>query len=163
MKIGKRMEKALNEQINKELYSAYIYLSMSAYFDKENFSGFAHWMKKQANEEIEHAMKIYHYIYERGGSVQLKAIDEPDLKWNSPLEVFEGAYEHEKHVTDLINKLVDLAIEEDDKATQVFLNWFVNEQVEEEASADEIVEKLKMIGDSAQGLIMLDKVLGQRE
>jgi ferritin len=160
--INPKIEKAINDQINAELYSAYLYLSMAAYFEGINRSGFAHWMHVQAQEEVKHAMKFYEYVYEKGGKVTLKAIDEPPAEWKSPLGVFENAYAHEIKVTGLIHKLVELARSEKDIATENFLMWYVAEQVEEEASADEIVQKLKLIKDSPNGLFMLDRELGQR-
>jgi ferritin len=160
--ISKKMEKALNEQVNAELFSAYLYLSMEAYFKSLNLDGFANWMRVQTQEEIMHAMKIYDFIDERGGRIILKAIDGPDTKWDSPLAVFEAVYKHEQKVTGLINNLVNLAIEEKDHATNTFLQWFVNEQVEEESSADQIVQQLKMMENAPGGMFMLDRELGQR-
>jgi ferritin len=160
--ISKKMEKALNEQVNAELYSAYLYLSMEAYFKSQNLNGFANWMRVQTQEEVMHAMKIYEFINERGGRITLKAIDGPQTKWDSPLAVFKAVYEHEQKVTGLINNLVDLAIEEKDHATNTFLQWFVNEQVEEEASADQVVQQLKMMEKAPGGVFMLDRELGQR-
>lgn len=160
--IGKKMEKALNDQVNAELYSAYLYLSMEAYFKSLNMNGFANWMRVQTQEEVTHATMMYDFINERGGRVTLKAIDGPPTKWDSPLAVFKNVYEHEQKVTGLINNLVDLAIKEKDHATNAFLQWFVNEQVEEEASADAIVQQLKMMKDAPGGIFMLDKELGQR-
>ena len=145
MEIKKEMQKHINEQIKEELGSSYIYLSMAAYFDANNLSGFAHWMKKQAQEEIEHAMKFYTYLNERGGNVKLKAIDTPKQVWESPKEAFEDALGHERFITACINKLVDKANELDDKATKNFLAWFIEEQVEEEANASEILGKIEMI------------------
>jgi ferritin len=161
--LSKNMEEALNAQINAELYSAYIYLSMSAYFESKDLPGMAAWMRTQHDEEVAHAMKIYAYIVDRGGRVTLDAIDKPQAEWPSPLAVFENAYKHEQHVTSLIHKLVALSIEENDYATKNMLDWFVDEQVEEEASAAAIVAKLKMIGDHVPALIMLDKELGARQ
>ncbi len=160
--ISKKMEKALNEQVNAELFSAYLYLSMEAYFKSLNLNGFANWMRVQTQEEIAHAMKIYEFINERGGRITMKAIDGPETKWDSPLAVFKAVYEHEQKVTGLINDLVDLAIEEKDHATNAFLQWFVNEQVEEESSADEMVQQLKMMEKAPGGIFMLDRELGQR-
>ena len=160
--ISKKMEKALNEQVNAELYSAYLYLSMEAYFKSLNLNGFANWMRVQTQEEIAHAMKIYEFINERGGRITLKAIDGPLTKWDSPLAVFKAVYEHEQKVTGLINNLVDLAIKEKDHATNAFLQWFVNEQVEEESSADDMVQQLKMMEKAPGGMFMLDRELGQR-
>ncbi len=160
--ISKKMEDALNEQVNAELYSAYLYLSMESYFKAQNLNGFANWMRVQTQEEVTHAMKIYEFINERGGRVILKAIEGPQTEWDSALAVFNAAYEHEQKVTGLINNLVDLAIKEKDHATNSFLQWFVNEQVEEEASADAIVQQLKMMENAPGGMFMLDRELGQR-
>ena len=156
------MEYALNEQVNAELYSAYLYLSMESYFKAQNLNGFANWMRVQTQEEVTHAMKIYDFINERGGRVILKAIERPQTEWDSALAVFNAVYEHEQKVTSLINDLVDLAIKEKDHATNSFLQWFVNEQVEEEASADGIVQQLKMMENAPGGMFMLDRELGQR-
>jgi ferritin len=160
--ISKKMQDALNEQINAELYSAYLYLSMVAYFKSINLPGFATWMRVQTQEEIVHAMKIYDYVNERGGRVILKSIGEPQTEWKSPLAAFEAAYGHEQKVTGLINGLVNLAIEEKDHAANMFLQWFVNEQVEEESNADAIVQKLKLMSDAPGGMYMLDNEMGQR-
>ncbi len=157
-----RMVGELNEQMNAELYSAYLYVGMAAWFDAEGLSGMGAWMRAQAQEETFHAFKFYHYIDERGGRVQLSAIEEPPAEWDSPLAVFRHVAEHEANVTSLINGLVDSAEEEHDHATRAFLQWFVSEQIEEEASADEIVTRLERIGDSGNGLVMLDRELGQR-
>jgi ferritin len=160
--ISKTMEKALNAQVNAELYSAYLYLSMEAYFKSLNLNGFANWMRVQTQEEITHATKIYDFINERGGRVLLEGIDGPPTDWNSPLAVFEAVYVHEQKVTGLINELVNLAIKEKDHATNNFLQWFVSEQVEEEASADELIQQLKMMEKAPGGMFMLDRELGQR-
>lgn len=160
--ISKKMEKALNAQVNAEFYSAYLYLSMESYFTSLNLTGFANWMRVQTQEEVSHAMKIYDFINERSGRAILKVIDGPPTKWDSPLAAFEAAYAHEQKVTGLINDLVDLAIKEKDHATNSFLQWFVNEQVEEEASADGIVQQLKMMENAPGGMFMLDRELGQR-
>jgi ferritin len=160
--ISKSMEDALNEQVNAELYSAYLYLSMESYFKAKNLNGFANWMRVQTQEEVSHAMKIYDFINERGGRVTLKAIEGPETTWDSTLSVFNEVYKHEQKVTALINNLVDLAIKEKDHATNSFLQWFVNEQVEEEASADEIVQQLKMVEKAPGGMFMLNRELGQR-
>ena len=154
---------ALNKQINAELYSAYLYLSMSAYFESINLKGFANWMMVQAKEEVTHAMRIYDYVVERGGRVKLTAIEQPPTEWKSPLDAFEAAYNHEVKVTQMINELVDLALKEKDHATYNMLQWFVNEQVEEEASADEIVQKLKLVGNERSALFMVDRELAQRK
>jgi len=160
--ISKKMEEALNGQVNAELYSAYLYLSMESYFKSLNLNGFANWMRVQTQEEVAHAMKIYDFINERGGRVTLKPIEGPQTEWDSPLAVFEAVYVHEQKVTGLINDLVDLAIKEKDHATNTFLQWFVNEQVEEESSADEVVQQLKMMENAPGGMFMLDRELGQR-
>ena len=160
--IGKKMQEALNEQINAELYSAYLYLSMAAYFESANLPGFANWMRIQTQEEVAHAMKFYDFVNQRAGRVTLKAIDQPQTEWQSPLAAFEAVYKHEQKVTGLINNLVNLAVQEKDHATNNFLQWFVNEQVEEEESAADIVGKLKLIESDTQALYMLDKEMGQR-
>ena len=157
------VQDAMNQQINAELYSAYLYLSMAANFEAENLRGMAHWMQIQAREETGHALKFFKHIAERGGRVTLASIAAPPTKWDSPQALFEVVYAHECHVTSLINKLVELAGAEKDHASAVFLQWFVNEQVEEEANASEILHQLKMVGDSKQGLFMLDHHLGQRQ
>lgn len=161
--MNKKIESAFNDQINAELFSGYIYLAMAAYFDSENLKGMAHWMKIQANEEFEHAMKFVDFNHDRGGKVKYKAIEAPKDKWSSPLAVFKEAYEHEQYISKRIYELMDLAIAEKDYPAQEFLRWFVEEQVEEEASASEIVEKLGMVGDSKNGIFMLDQQLGKRE
>jgi ferritin len=160
--VKKKIEAALNKQLNAELYSSYLYLSMSAYFQSINLPGFANWMRVQTQEELVHAMKFHDFINERGGRVTLQKIDSPPTKWASPLNAFENAYKHEQKVTGLINDLVNLAVEEKDHATNIFLQWFVTEQVEEEASADEVVQKLKLVGKDSGGLFMLDGEMGQR-
>jgi ferritin len=160
--MDEKMQEALNKQLNAEIYSAYLYLSMSAYFQSVNLGGFANWMRVQWQEELAHGLKFYDYINERGGRVVLQAVDKPPSEWDSPLAVFEHVYEHEQKVTGLINKLVDLAVKARDHATNNFLQWFVSEQVEEEASADEVLQNLKLVGDDASGLFMIDQELGQR-
>ena len=160
--IGKKVEAALNNQINAELYSAYLYLSMNSYFLSINLTGFANWMRIQALEEMTHADKFYRYVNERGGRVTLMPIDGPPGEWSSPLAVFEDVYRHEQKVTAMIHSLVDLAIEEKDHATSSMLHWFVDEQVEEEANAQSIVAQLKLIGKNTGGLFMLDRELGTR-
>jgi len=163
MKIKPAVEKAINEQINAELYSAYLYLSMAAYFESINLKGFAHWMQVQAKEEAGHGMKLYGFVFERGGKVTLKAIEQPKTEWKSALNAFEDVYAHELKVTELINKLVEAARAENDVASENFFMWFIDEQVEEEAHALEAVQKLKMIGDHAQQIYMLDREMGKRE
>ncbi len=158
-----KMEKALNEQINEELYSAYLYLAMSAWFESQNLPGFASWMRVQTREENAHAMKFFEFIHERRGRVALKAVKEPGKEWDSPLAAFEAALEHEKHITGRINELVNLAVAEKDHATAGFLQWFVKEQVEEEASADRVVQMLKMAANAPGALLMLDHQMGERK
>jgi ferritin len=160
--LSKKMQDALNGQLNAELYSAYLYASMSAYFESINLRGFANWMRVQAQEEVLHAYKFYNFVNERGGRVILDPIEGPPTEWNSPLAAFEAAYQHEQKVTGLINELVDLAVSEKDHATNNFLQWFVTEQVEEEASANEVVQKLNLVGEATGGLFMLDREMGQR-
>ncbi|MDP2303105.1 MAG: ferritin [Ignavibacteria bacterium] len=160
--IKSSLENAINNQINTEFYSSYLYLSMSAYFEAKSFSGFAKWMVIQAQEEYTHAMKFYTYLIQKGGLVKLSQIDEPKQEWKSLIDVFEDTYEHEQKVTASINAIVDLALQEKDHATVSFLNWFVTEQVEEEATVQKIVDDLKLIGDNNNGLFMMDRELGQR-
>jgi ferritin len=160
--LSEKMQEALNNQINAELYSSYLYLSMSAYFESIDLAGFSHWMQCQVKEELFHAMKMYKYVAERGGRIILKPIEGPATDWDGPSAPFEQALQHEIKVTGLINDLVNLAIEEKDHATNNFLQWFVKEQVEEEASAKEVVQKLKLTGVEGNGLFMLDNELGQR-
>ena len=160
--LSPKMEKALNEQINAEMFSAYLYLAMVAYFQEKNLSGFAHWMTVQNEEETFHAMKFFRYVSERGGRVTLDAIEKPQFEWESPLAAMEAALEHEGYITSRINDLVDLAIEEKDHATASFLRWFVDEQVEEEDSVNEVVQKLRMVGSNGGGLFMMDRDLGTR-
>ena len=160
--LKKKMEKALNAQVNAELYSAYLYLSMSSYFQSKNLPGFANWMLVQAREEVSHGMKIYDYIVERGSRATLAAIEDPKKEWKSPLDAFQDTLAHEQKVTDLINGLVDLAIAENDHATGSFLRWFVDEQVEEEANAGGLVEQMKLVGDAPGALFMMDRELGRR-
>lgn len=160
--LKQRMQDALNKQINAEFEASYLYLSMSAYFESINLPGFANWMKIQAQEELTHAMKIFRFVNDRGGRVILTAISKPETEWKTPLDAFEGALAHEQKVTGMIDNLVDIATEEKDHASRSMLNWFVDEQVEEEANASEIAEKLKLIGDKGQGLLMLDRDLASR-
>ena len=160
--ISDRIQEAFNKQINAELYSAYLYLSMAAYFESINLRGFANWMRCQVQEEIVHAIKFNDFIVERGGRVALMPIEGPPTSWGSPLNAFEDAYRHEQKVTGLINDLVNLAMEEKDQAYNAFLQWFVTEQVEEESSADGVVQKLKLAGDQGGGLFMIDQELAAR-
>jgi len=161
--IKENIEKALNNQINAEIYSAYLYLSMAAYFHSINLPGFANWMRVQTQEELMHTMKFYDHINERGGRVYLSTIEGPPTEWKSPLEAFEAAYKHEQKVTKMINDLVDLALKEGDHATNIFLQWFVTEQIEEEASTNDVVQRLKLMGDMGNGLFMIDRELAQRQ
>ncbi|HET7481204.1 MAG TPA: ferritin [Rubrobacteraceae bacterium] len=160
--LGKAVQDAMNEQIKNELFSAYQYLSMAAYCESANLPGFAAWMRAQAREEMEHAMKFYDFILDRNGRVVLRAIEEPVVEFGSPLEVFERALEHERKVTAMINDLYGLSVKENDYASQTFLQWFVTEQVEEEKNAGDVVETLKMVGDRSEALFLLDRELGQR-
>ncbi len=161
--LSEKMEQALNDQVNAEMYSAYLYLAMSAYFEDQNLSGFANWMYVQAQEEMTHAMKIYNYVFDRGGRIKLKAIDTPPSEWDDPVKVVEEVYGHEQKVTKMIHDLVDLARSENDHGTDNMLQWFVAEQVEEEANADELLQKLKLIGGKGHGLLMIDKELSGRQ
>lgn len=160
--IGKGMEDALNDQMTAEFYSAYLYLSMSAYFESIDMPGFANWMRVQYQEEVSHAEKIFDYVIERDGRAILKSFEAPPIEWKSALAAFEAAYQHEQKVTGLINDLMDLAVSEKDHAAQIFLQWFVNEQVEEEASVKTIIQQLKLLGDSRAGLFQIDRELGRR-
>lgn len=155
--------KILNKQINEEMYSSYLYLSMSAHFSSINLDGFAKWMRIQSQEEYAHAMKICDYVLQRDGKVTLTKIETPKSVWKSPLEVFQETLKHEMHISACIHQIVNLAIKEKDHATNHFFQWFISEQVEEEATASAIVEKMKMIGDTKSGLFMLDRELGQRQ
>jgi ferritin len=159
--LSEKMRDALNTQCNAEFYSSYLYLSMSAYFHSINLRGFANWMRVQAQEELVHAIKFYDCVNGRGGRTTLRAVEGPPSEWKSPLAIFEHAYEHERMVSGRINNLVNLALEEHDHAATTFLQWFVNEQVEEEDSANDVVQKLKLVGDGG-GLFMLDRELAQR-
>ncbi len=160
--ISKKMQDALNGQVVAEFYSAYLYLSMSAYLESVDLKGFANWMRVQYQEEVSHAEKIFDHVIERDGRAVVKAWEAPPAEWKSALDVFETAYKHEQKVTGLINGLVDQALAEKDHATYNFLQWFVNEQVEEEASVKTIVQQLKLLGDSRAGLFQIDRELGQR-
>ena len=157
-----KIESAFNEQLNAELFSSYLYLSMAAYFESQNLKGMAGWMRMQAVEEHMHAMKFFDFINGCGGRVTLAKIKEPKTEWNSPLDVFEDTCKHERKVTGLINDLVDLSLREKDHAANAFLQWFITEQVEEEATAQEIGGKLKLIGDNPAAVFMIDRELGQR-
>ena len=160
--IKKTVQDAINQQIVREMYSSNLYLSMAAYYASQNLNGFAKWMHIQAQEEMTHALKFFDYLLARGGSPVIGAIAAPQTQWDSPLQAFENAYEHEQLVTSWIYELVDLAIAEKDHATNALLQWFVSEQVEEEANTSMIVDKLKLIGNNSQGLFMMDNELGAR-
>lgn len=161
--LSKTMEEALNKQVNRELYSSYLYLAMSAYFKSVNMDGFASWMRVQAAEEKAHGMKIYDYVIARGGKVALLAIEAPKAKWASAGKVFEEVYAHEQKVTGMINALVDLAIKEKDHASFEMLQWFVKEQVEEEEHASGILAQINVVGDVPGHLFWLDHELGKRK
>lgn len=160
--ISEKLEKAFNDQINKELYSEYLYLSMQAYFERLNLKGFVNWMNVQIQEEHAHAMGMFNYVHERGGKVQLEAIDKPQVDWNSPLHVFEEVLKHEEFVTSRINALMDVAEEVKDRAALSFLDWYLKEQVEEESNVGGVLATLKLIKDDAKALLMLDKELAAR-
>jgi ferritin len=162
MSINKNIQDAINDQINAEMFSAYLYLSMAAWFEFHNLPGFGNWMTVQAQEEMAHAKIFYNYVIERGGQVILKAIDAPSTDWSGPEAIFAEAYAHEQKVTARINALMDLARKENDHASVIRFEWFVTEQVEEEASVDKVIQKLKMVGDNSQGLFMIDNELGTR-
>ena len=157
-----QVEQALNEQIHAEFFSFYLYLSVSAYFTTQHLDGFAHWMRVQAQEEFGHAMKLFDYLNERGGTVLLKALDSPQSEWTSPSDAVEAVLNHERYISQRINDLVNLANSEKDHATTVVLHWYVNEQVEEEATADTLYHQVKMLEDSPHGLLMLDRELAGR-
>ncbi len=160
--LSPNMEKALNEQIKWEFYSAYLYLSMASYFESISLAGFAQWMKAQAVEESIHAMKFYNFVHERGGRVELQGIDQPPTSWESPLDVIEFGLRHEQEVTKKINNLAELAQQEKDHATYIFLQWFITEQVEEEDSFGSLVERIKLVEQAPGGLFMIDRELAQR-
>lgn len=160
--LSPKIEKALNEQLNREFFSAYLYLSMSAYCSSLSLDGFANWMRVQYDEEFFHAMKFYSYIIDRGGKVTLESIDKPQTDWKGVIDVFSATLEHERFITSSINELATLSLEDKDHATANFLQWFINEQVEEESTADNILNKLKLIGEDGNGIYMIDKELATR-
>ncbi len=162
MTIDKKMTDALNGQIKEEIFSAYLYFAMAADYESKDWPGISSWMKVQAQEEMAHALKIYSWINERGGKAVFEAIDKPQESWGSALELFEAALKHERHITACFYDLVGTARELGDIATEIFLQWFVTEQVEEEANASEIVEKIKKVQNSQNGMYMLDKELSSR-
>lgn len=161
--IKEKVLDAINSQINAEIHSAYLYLSMAAYFKSINLEGFAGWMDMQVQEELEHAQKFYDFVHQRGGKVLLTAIEGPKTEWSSPREAFEDALKHEQYITSRINDLVDIVLAEKDHATHIFLQWFVTEQIEEEDNVGGVLEKIKMLEDSKGGLFMLDRELGRRK
>ena len=160
--INEKLEKAFNDQINKELYSEYLYLSMQAYFERLNLKGFVNWFTVQVQEEHAHAMGMFNYVHERGGRVELEAIDKPENNWESPLACFEQVLEHEEYVTSRINALMDVADEVKDRAALSFLDWYLKEQVEEESNVGGVLVTLKLIGNDANALLLLDKELATR-
>ena len=160
--ISKMMQDAINEQIKNEFYSAYLYLSMSAYFEAKNLPGFANWTRVQFAEEQGHALKLYDFVLERGGKVSLMTIDQPPTEWSTNLQVFEQIYAHEQKVTGLIHSLYETALAEKDYAAQMMLQWFITEQVEEEKNASTIVEQLKLIDARGTAVLMLDHQLAKR-
>jgi ferritin len=160
--ISTSLHKAINEQVNKEFFSSYLYLSMAAHFEAQNLPGFAKWLHVQAQEETEHGMKFFKFLLDRGSKVELKAIAAPETGWKTSLEVFKQVQEHEAAVTASINALYELALNEKDYASQVLLHWFINEQVEEEKNAAEIVQQLELIDAKGTAVLMLDKQLGKR-
>ena len=156
------MQSALNAQVNAEYYSSYLYLSMAAYCEEINLKGFANWFRVQVQEEMLHTMKFFEFILDRRGKVELKSIDGPPTKWEQPQAIFDASLEHEQSVSQRINKLADLAVKESDHATHAFLEWFITEQVEEEASVDQIVQQLRLNNNNPAGLFMIDRELAQR-
>lgn len=160
--ISDKMQDALNEQVNKEFYSAYLYLAMSAYCNTIGLPGFSNWMRQQYEEEIMHVTKMYDYILDQGSQIHLKQIDEPAKEFGTPLEIFEETLKHEQFVTGCINELMGKAVDERDYATQTFLQWYVTEQIEEEANVNDILAPLRMVGDDKGGLMMIDQQLAQR-
>ena len=162
--LSKTLENAFNDQIQKEFYSSYLYLAMAAHFESVNLPGFASWMKKQADEERGHGMRLWEYVYDRGGKVELKAIEQPPTAFGKPLEVFQQVLDHERRITASFNALYAAALKEGDVAAQVCLQWFVNEQVEEEKNVSELIEQLKMSGDQSFAALFMDRhVLGARK
>ena len=161
--LSEKVLTAINEQINHELFSAYLYLSMSAYFEASSLPGFAKWTRMQAQEETEHALKFFDYIADRGGRIELQAIDKPQKEWGSALEAFKAVLGHEQKVTSLINKLYATAVAEKDYATEVLLHWFISEQVEEEKNATAIVDQLQMMEEHKAAIINIDHHVGKRE
>jgi ferritin len=160
--LNPKIEQAINDQINAEVYSAYLYYSMAAFFESLSLKGFSHWLRIQALEELTHVQKFVGYISDRGGRARMQTVEAPPVEWSTPLEVFNQVYEHEVEVTQRVNTLLDLAIAESDHATANFLQWFVAEQVEEEASADDVVQRLKLVDKTEGGLFLLDQEMDKR-
>ncbi len=161
--INSKIAAALNDQLNLEYHSAYSYLAMSAYFLMQNLNGFAHWMRVQAQEELAHGMKIYDFLDDREAEIRFRALDAPKQNWDSPLDVFEDSLAHEQKVSQSIYNIADLALSERDHATHTFLQWFIAEQVEEEAAVKELIDTLKLVGTEGNGLFLLDRDLAQRD
>ena len=161
--MNQKVQDALNTQINAELHSAYIYLSMSAHFEEQSLSGMAQWMRLQAEEEMEHAMRLYDFVHTRGGRVILEAVEGPPTEWGTPVSIFEAALAHEKKITGMIHDLYALSMEEKDYPTQSMLQWFVDEQVEEEDNVGTVVDQLKMVSDDLPSLLLMDRELGARK
>ncbi|MCP4038775.1 MAG: ferritin [bacterium] len=160
--LNEEIDKALGKHLNAEIYSSHLYYSMSAYFESLGLKGFSHWLRIQALEELGHVQKFFDYVHERGGRLIMRAVDAPPHEWESPLAAFEAVYEHEVHVSTLINGLMDLAIARSDHASVNFLQWFIGEQVEEESTADEVVQKLRLVDDAKGGLFLLDQEMDKR-
>lgn len=160
--ISKRIQDVMNEQIKHETFSAYLYFSMAAYFHSKSLDGMAQWMKAQAQEEFGHALRFFNHINDRGGRIELQALEKPQVEWDSPIAAFKAALEHEEFITGKINDLAKLADEENDRAAGIMLQWFVTEQVEEESTVDAIIEKLKLVGDKGHGIFMIDHELATR-
>ena len=163
MELKQSVQDALNRQIKEELFSAYIYLAVSAYCERTGLTGFAHWMRVQAREELGHALKIFDFVNDRGGRVVLQAINEPGVDFGTPLQIAEKALEHERRVTAMIEQIYGLAVKENDYATQALMQWFISEQVEEEKNATLLVDRLRLVGEDRGALLMLDVELGKRE
>lgn len=160
--LSEKLTKQINHQINEEMFSAYLYLSMSTFFENKGLSGFANWMRVQYQEEMFHATKFMNYLYDRGAKVKLEAIEKPENTWSSIQAIFEATLKHEQHITSKINELMSMARDENDFASQAFLQWYVEEQVEEESTADDLLNKIQIVGEKGQGLYMMDKDLATR-
>ena len=162
MELSAKLQDAINKHINAEFYSAYLYLSMAAYFEATNLRGFAHWMRVQHDEEVAHALKLFDFVNDRNGRVALQSISQPPIDFTSALEVMQHTLKHERQVTSMIDQLYNLAHSEKDNATHVLLEWFFEEQVEEEKAVSDLIEQLKLVGDDGTGMLMLDARLGER-